>query len=555
MYTSRKHTFLRRLLILTGAALLAASAVGASGGNSVRRGGTLHVAGGSLFAHADPAVDAQNFPAFFNATQLTLVAFPDQGGTQIVSEAAALPTVSADGRTYTFRIRRGFRFSDGTPVTAANFAAAFQRIFDPQLQSFSRHRLVAPSYTANLFADVAGANAFMRGKAKSIGGVRAKGDKLVIRLVSPRPDLLARLAMPFVTAVPVDLPVVVGGVRTPYPSAGPYEISEFTPGKSFVLVRNPYWRRDLVPWRPANVDRIVSVDVSSDARDVRAVEEDRLDLMWWTDVAQRPDLVKKYGVDKGRLFVRPSGDMMFIALNNDSPLFRNNPKLRQAVNYALDRPALVRQYGPLKATPTDQVLLPGFPGFHDWRLYPLAGPNLAKARALAKGNLRGGKAVMYTFKESTFYYYGPGVAQVVKQNLARIGLDVTVKAFEVGTMYRKSAERSGWDLSIYGWFPEYLDPYDFLNLLFDGQYIRGVATNGSRFNDPVFNRRLRAAARLTGQARLQAYAALERDLMREGAPIAPYGLRNRVIFVSPSLGCFSWNNLLGYDNWVAVCKK
>jgi peptide/nickel transport system substrate-binding protein len=551
MRTSRKHTLLRRLVIAATAALLAASAVGASGGNSVRRGGTLHVAGG--FPHADPAVDAEQFPAFFNATQLTLVAFPDQGGTQIVPEAAALPTISADGRTYSFTIRRGFRFSDGSPVTAANFTAAFRRIFDPRLQSFSHHRLVAPSYTANLFADVVGARAFMQGKAKSISGIRTKGDKLVIHLVSPRPDLLARLAMPFVTAVPVDLPVVVGGVRTPYPSAGPYEVSEFTPGKGFVLVRNPYWRRDLLPWRPTNVDRIVSVDPGKD--EVRAVEEDRLDLMWWTPVAQQPALVAKYGVDEGRLFVRPSGDMMFIALNNDSPLFRNNPKLRRAINYALDRPALARQHGPLGATPTDQVLLPGFPGFHDWHLYPLAGSNLAKARALAKGSLRGGKAVMYTFAESAFYYYGPGVAQVVKQNLARIGLDVTVKAFEVGTMYRKTAERSGWDLAISGWFPEFLDPYDFLNLLFDGQYIGGVATNVSRFNDPVFNRRLRSAARLTGQARLQAYAALERDLMREEAPIAPYGLRNRVVFVSSSLGCFSWNNLLGYDNWVAVCKK
>jgi peptide/nickel transport system substrate-binding protein len=544
MHASRSTcTFLQRFLIFGAVFLLAASAAGASGGSSVRRGGTLRVVG--VPSNVDPAVDSQNSPMFFDATQLTLLALPDQGGTRIVPEAsAALPTISADGRTYTFTIRHGLRFSDGSPVTTANFAAAFQRILDPHLQ---------PSYIADMFSDIAGARAFMKGKAATIPGVMAAGNKLVIRLAAPAGSLPARLAMPYVTAMPVDLPVVVGGVRTPFPSAGPYAVSEFTPNKSFVLVRNQYWRRDLLPGRPANVDRIVSVSVP-EKEAVHEVETNRLDSIWWTSVAQRPALVAKYGVNKGRIFVRPSGDMMFIALNNDSPLFRNNPKLRQAINYALDRPALVRQLGLLGARPTDQVLLPGFPGFHDWRLYPLAQPDLTKARSLAKGNLRGGKAVMLTFAESAYYYYGPGVGQVVKRDLARIGLTVTVKKFEAGTMYRKTAMRSGWDLAISGWFPDYADPFDFLNLLFDGQYISGVASNVSRFDDPVFNRRLRASAKLTGSARLQAYAALDRDLIREEAPIAPFGLRNRVIFVSPSLGCFTWNPL-GFEDWVAECKK
>ena len=88
--------------------------------------------------------------------------------------------------------------------------------------------------------------------------------------------------------------------------------------------------------------------------------------------------------------------MFYLAMNTDGPLFRNNPKLRQAVNFALDRTAMLQSFGPdWSGSVTDGYLPPGLPGYLDAHPYPVESPDLAKAQALARGHTRSGKAVMY----------------------------------------------------------------------------------------------------------------------------------------------------------------
>ena len=103
-------------------------------------------------------------------------------------------------------------------------------------------------------------------------------------------------------------------------------------------------------------------------------------------------LARRFKGDPRHLLVVPQPIVAYLALNTERPLFKNNPWLRRAVNYALDRPALVRLFGPQGATPSDEYLPPGFPGYQAPRL-PVGAPDLAKARALAQGHLRGGHAV------------------------------------------------------------------------------------------------------------------------------------------------------------------
>ncbi len=94
---------------------------------------------------------------------------------------------------------------------------------------------------------------------------------------------------------------------------------------------------------------------------------------------------RKYGINKSRFWVVPANNLRMFVLNTSSPLFRNNPKLRQAVNFAVDREGLLRERGPLAGTLTDQYLPPGLPGFRNERIYPLDGPDLKKARAAREG--------------------------------------------------------------------------------------------------------------------------------------------------------------------------
>jgi len=130
-----------------------------------------------------------------------LVYYPDTPaprGSRLRPEAASgLPRVSANGRTYTFTARSGYKFNTGGPLTAASFARAFERIYAPKMGS--------PG--VNFVADIVGAGSALKGKVKLPSGIRIKGNTLSITLVKPALDLVARLAMNFFCAVPTSTPI------------------------------------------------------------------------------------------------------------------------------------------------------------------------------------------------------------------------------------------------------------------------------------------------------------------------------------------------------------
>ena len=178
--------------------------------------------------------------------------------------ASGPPTVSPDGRTYEFTVRRGFRFSppSNEPVTAAAFERTFERALSPRIGSFA----------GELVRDIVGAEEYMAGRARRIAGVSARGDKLVIRLERPAPDLIARLAARYFCAVPPNTPITPKGVDT-VPSAGPYYVASHFPKRSIVLRRNPNYEGPR-PHRLAEIRYRIGVDPE---RAVAAVEAGRAD--------------------------------------------------------------------------------------------------------------------------------------------------------------------------------------------------------------------------------------------------------------------------------------
>ena len=134
-----------------------------------------------------------------------LLSYPDKAGAagaRLVPEVArSMPRVSNNGLTYTFRIRPGFRFSDGSPVTAGSFRRAIERALDPTMQS--------PA--ASFSSDIRGAAAVQAGKAKTPSGVNVSGDQLAITLTRPAPDFLSRISMLFFCASPRTCPSTRAG--------------------------------------------------------------------------------------------------------------------------------------------------------------------------------------------------------------------------------------------------------------------------------------------------------------------------------------------------------
>ena len=146
---------------------------------------------------------------------------------------------------------------------------------------------------------------------------------------------------------------------------------------------------------------------------------------------------------------------------------------------------MVAQHGYLAGKRTDQFLPYPMPGFKETEIYSLKGPNYTKAKALAAGNTRDGKAVMYTFNTAQ----GPPIAQSVQFNLKQIGIDVEIKLLDRVVQHEKAATRGEpFDLTLEGWGMDYPDPSNFINVLLDGRRIQADNNvNTSYFNDPKYN--------------------------------------------------------------------
>jgi peptide/nickel transport system substrate-binding protein len=546
--TRRRHA---RLVggIIVGIGLLAmligAGAVGSA--PAARDGGifriTFHQPSG--LDYVDPAL-ASTLPgwAVLDTTCARLLTYPDKpppAAFQLVPEVAAgLPKISADRRTYTFTLRSGFRFSDGTPVRASAFARAIYRTLAPGMNS--------PG--AQHTRDIVGAEDVLAGKTATAAGVVARGNTLIVRFKRPAPDFLHRTATTFLCAVKPNLPANPEGVRD-FPAAGPYYVAEYRPGERVVLRRNRYYRGT----RPHHVDGF-EVDFKALSPQEVVQRVDRGDADWgYTTSGIYFDtslgIVAKHGTKGPRFFDRPGFTLRILAFNSARPLFRDNPGLRKAVNFALNRRAIVNgTSGPLATVPSDQYLPPNLPGFRNADIYPLERADLDRARALARGKLRGGKAVLYT--NNTFLPMAFG--QLVKRQLAEIGLDVEVRGIglhtaSAGYFTKLATPGEEWDLALGLWQPSYVDPYAYINQLLDARYIGG--TNFIRFDSRTYDQQMRQTARLLqGRDRARAYGALDVRIAREAAPVAAIDVLKEPTLVSERVGCVVLRPVL---DLTAVC--
>jgi ABC-type transport system substrate-binding protein len=533
-----------RLVAVAGLAAVAALLLASSGGtHAIEEGGTFRVGiVPELFDSIDAAISGSpgTIPVI-RATCASLMALPDKpfpAGLRVVPELAVdYPKITNAGRTYTFTIRKGLRFSTGTLVTARDVAHTINRVLNPTLKA----------YTAGLFQDVVGARAVLDGKTETAPGIISRGNSLTIKLTKPLGDFTVRLAVGL-CVVPRTLAPDAEGAKPPIPTAAPYFVAEHVSGRHVVLERNRFYRGT----RPHHVDR-VEVDLTGDAATILGrVDRGELDYGWLptADYATRAQEFRgKYGLNKSRFFAVVAGNLRFFALNTSRPLFKNNVRLRQAVNFAVDRRALLRERGPLAGFVTDQYLPLSMPGFRDERIYPLEKPDLPKARALARNNLRGGKAVLYTIGTPL----GLAQAQIVRSNLKKIGLDVEIEQFPGSILFDRIATRGEpFDISWNGWLADVPDP-SVLNALFDGRSIGAAnGANNSFFNSPKYNRLLGRASQLKGAERYREYGRLDVDLARNAAPAIAYAYDNALTLVSARTGCVVVNP---YLDLAAVCLK
>jgi ABC-type transport system substrate-binding protein len=519
-----RRVWLSAMAAVIGTSMLVAAAfAGAAASTPMKKGGTLKLNfSGSDFDFTDPslAYGVQSWQVEY-ATALKLYNYPDKakplGGKIQPEGAAGFPVVSKDGKTYTIAIKSGYKFSDGKPVTAANYAFAINRSLNPVMQS-----------PASVFiTGIVGAQNVLDNKAKTATGVQVKGNKLVIKLTAPDGGMLAKLGMPFFQAMETSMATDPKGVDA-YPSAGPYYIASRDVGRQTTLKKNTFYKGP----RPANADTmLITVNTNLDQSLLQVKNGDVDYDLGGLPASAHADLGAQFGVNKGRYFVNPLVETDYIGLNTSRAPF-SSVNLRKAANNAVDRPAMLRIRGKYAGQRTDQILPPGMGGFRNAAVYPIRGSNYPKAKALAGSSC--GKVNLWTGNTAV----GQGLGQVFKFNLSQIGCDVNVRLFQGFQIYVAAGQKGAdFDAVIAGWNQDYPDPYDFLDVLLNGENIHDQNNNNlAYFNNAEVNAKLRAANKLVGAARYKAYGNLDLLVTTKYAPWASYDNRNTREFISSKIG-------------------
>jgi peptide/nickel transport system substrate-binding protein len=528
----RKRLAVSLAMLATGAALLAAASFASQQGSSssqARKGGILKF---SLFAGIENIDPQRSYYApewqYEWLTGRMLVTFAHKRGAlgyRLVNDGAASYTISRDGRAYTFHIRRGMKLSDRRRLTSASYKHALLRALHPDVGSPLALHLTDPATV-----EIVGAADYNSGRTSWVPGIKTRGPyTLVIRLVSPSPLLLTLLASPPAGAVATDLPfrpITSVSASNPLPSGGRYYVQEYRPDRKITIRKNRFYRPLGAPPTPGMADGFdYDIGVQQDQA-LLLVKNGQLD---WAADGLPPSawgpIFDMYGT-RGRARVFPTRVVDYITLNTSKGPFAD-VNARKAVAWGIDRSAIARFYGPKSATPQCSLLTPGVPGYRKCTVYPNT-PDLARARSLAGGHTR--DRINYWFSGIA----APNVQQLVTSQLRTIGFENIVHSSYTGGLRAALGRRGNdYDLATLSWQAGFPDPYGYIHTLLSGDTIRETGnTNTAYFNEPEANRLMRAAARLSGQKRRQAYGKLDLLLQERWAPIVPYMRRNAREFFS-----------------------
>jgi YVTN family beta-propeller protein len=486
------------------------------------------------FDSIDPALaNFTNSFALLGAAYDGLVAFRRAGGsegTQLVPDLAiSLPLPTDGGRSYTFTIRPGIRYSDGTPLRAEDLRRALERMLtvgSPQLESYPA------------LAKVVGASRCTPKRRCDLSrGVIVNGaHSLTFRLSTP--DRRFLLSLTSLVPVPAGTPPRDVGTR-PIPSTGSYKIESYVPGQTLKLVRNRYFRSWSDAARPNGYPDEIVWRIVSQARAMREVIDGRADVDFNRVPADRVEaLAARY---PHQLHLVPQRATTFVFLNTRRAPF-DDIRVRRAVNYAIDRRKVAELHGGTAvALPTCQAVPPTVPGYRrhcpytvdadasaDWKA-----PDLAKARALvAASSTKGEKVVVWTFP-----YFGNEGRYFVSL-LRRLGYRAQLKEISDGGRYFPALERTpSVQAGFGGWFGEVVaaDTFETLKCHF--------ADNWARFCDPRLDAQVRRLA-LEEASDPTAGAALAAKIDREivdQAPWVPLFTPRFADFVSSRVGNYQAN--------------
>ncbi|WP_298214093.1 ABC transporter substrate-binding protein [Acidocella sp.] len=548
---------------LRGPVLAALAAAGVASASNMARadnhiGGTLRLTAASAAGTLDPQINyTSQFWSLLVLTNDGLLTFKRTSGpdsnTLVPDLAVAIPQPQDGGKTYTFTLRKGIKFSNGQDVTPDDVVASFQRLFK-----------VSSPNAGSWYNVIVGADACLQTPASCTlaGGVVANdsANTVTFHLTQPDPEFLYKLATPFGDVLPPDTPAHDLGT-TAAAATGPYMITSYDPQKQLVMQRNPYfkaWSQDAQP--PGYVDKIVYNFGAKPEDEVTAVENGDADWMFDAPPPDRlAEMASKY---PKQIHINQMLAIYYAAMNVNLPPF-NNKDARLAVNYAFNRRAAVNIYGgPRLAVPSCQILPPNFPGYEPYCPYTKTpgttwtAPDMNKAMQYMKASGQAGQKVTVITDDQNV---NPALGTYLVSVLNQLGFKATLKIIsgDIEFTYIQNTNNHV-QISITDWYQDYPAASDFINVLLScGSFHPGsdASVNISGFCDKNIDAQIHQAlvtAVSDPKAANKQWAQLDREITDQ-APWVSMFTPKQLNFVSSRVGNFTFSDqfhLLFSQVWV-----
>ncbi|TDU80584.1 ABC transporter substrate-binding protein [Streptomyces sp. KS 21] len=530
---------------------------GAIVGGTAQKGGTLTVLSNQDFTHLDPArnwvIGDMDFGTrLLYRTLVTYKAEPGTKGGELVPDLAEDLGVSSDGaRTWTFKLKRGLMYEDGTPITAQDVKYNVERSFSPDLPG-------GPDYAARYLAGAEG----YRGPAQGqhLDSVKTPDDHtIVFELRKPFAEFPNATVLP--TFAPVPRAQDKGPQYDSRPfSSGPYKIESYDRDKRLVLVRNPHWDPATDMVRKAYPDKLVVVmGLRANQIDDRLIASEGVDssAVSWGRLRPEstPKVLTKADV-KARLLAESTNCTEMVQMHTGRAPF-DNLKVRQAVLYALDREAVLTASGGPALNDPATALMPGslFGGKQPDTLGIPATGDVEKAKQLLKeAGQPDGLTTTITVSNGD-----KGAAEAIQQSLGRAGIKVNIDTVDPSAFYDTIGDtKSRTDLVYTGWCPDYPSGSTFLPFLFDGRYIKekGNSGNHSLFRDEATMKRMDEIAGMSDAAQANtAWRQLDGEILAK-APTAPAVIERMPLLLGTNIaGAFGHTSFGGQLDYATIGLK
>ena len=493
----------------TSEAAPAATEAAAPAASEPKQGGSIIVTFKDEIPTLDPAIgyDWKNWSMIKSLFDGLLDYKP--GTTEIVPDLAESYTISPDGLTYTFVLRKGVKFTNGRELKASDVKYSLERMIDPKTQS--------PG--AGYYGAIKGFEDFQSGKAKELAGVAAPDDYTVkIELAHPDATMLHLMALNFSFVVPKEEVEKYGADFGKHPvGTGAFKMTEWAAGQKIVFERNADYRFKGTPY----LDKITFEIGQEPVVALLRLQKGEVDFVGdgippakFTEVmadANMKDQVQK--VDQLQ-----TG---YVAMNVNIKPF-DNIAVRQAVNMAINKDRIVQLINN-RAVPANQPLPPAMPGYdksYKGYAYDVEGAKAKMKEAGLEGGVETDLYVMNTDPQ-------PRIAQAIQQDLAVIGIKANLKSLDMGTVIAAGGKKDGAPMIWSGgmaWIADFPDPSNFYTAILGcGGAVEG-GWNWSWYCNKDLDARADAANAMTDPAkaveRNAAWGKIFTDLMTD-APWAP----------------------------------